>query len=451
MSAPAIPKLPPPLSAAEADALSQRQVKKHHVAIILLHWFNATVWLVELTTGVALISSTYFRVAPSWYVQMVQGLFGSRANMLRVHIAIGLLWIVVFLVYGTFGFQTYLRKEVLRKEIGLDGDDVQWLFIRVRNLLRGTREPLPPQGAYNAGQKLFAFLVYAMIPIVMLTGLIMTFHLISTTVVAWAMVIHFAAVSMVVSGLMIHVYMGAVFPEEKPAFFSMITGTVNELYAYRHHHKWWSEMVSQRSASGSLASNVVAEAEPVVSEQPVETASKGRLLRRALRQHEYWPPYVAGAGLGLTLLATFVIMGRGLGASGAFARLVAWTLEKVAPAYAANSPYWSGYIQTGQSTLYDFLVFEMIGVAVGGFVSGWLAGRLKLSVDKGPRISRRARYAFALGGGILTGVGARLARGCTSGLALSGGAVLSVGAFVFMLSVFAAGFIGAYLLRRNWL
>jgi hypothetical protein len=35
--------------------------------------------------------------------------------------------------------------------------------------------------------------------------------------------------------------MGAVFPEEKPAFFSMITGTVDELYAYSHHFKWWRE------------------------------------------------------------------------------------------------------------------------------------------------------------------------------------------------------------------
>jgi cytochrome b subunit of formate dehydrogenase len=50
---------------------------------------------------------------------------------------------------------------------------------------------------------------------------------------------------MVVSGLMIHVYMGAVFPEEKPAFYSMITGVVNELYAYHHHFKWWREVKVQ--------------------------------------------------------------------------------------------------------------------------------------------------------------------------------------------------------------
>ena len=160
---------------------------------------------------------------------------------------------------------------------------------------------------------------------------------------------------------------------------------------------------------------------------------------------------MAGAGLGLTLLATFVLMGTGLGASGGFTRYLVAALAWAAPGYAAGNPYWSAYLENGQSPLVDFLVFELIGVAIGGFVSGWLAHRTKWTVDKGPEISRRTRYGLALMGGILTGAGARLARGCTSGLALSGGAVLSVGAFIFMLSVFAAGFAGAYFLRRYWL
>ena len=70
----------------------------------------------------------------------------------------------------------------------------------------------------------------------------MAFQLFGPTVVGWAIVFHFAAVGAVVSGLMVHVYMGAVFPEEKSAFFSMITGTVDEFYAYTHHFKWWREV-----------------------------------------------------------------------------------------------------------------------------------------------------------------------------------------------------------------
>lgn len=237
-----IPLVAVPLTSEQAQAMLQRQIKKHHVAIMLLHWFNAATWGLELATGAALISSRMFRIAPEWYLAIVDGVFGSRANLLRFHIALGLVWIGVFLAYGIFGFRTYLRGEVLKKEIAFDRDDMHWLVVRTLGILGRSREPLPPQGIYNAGQKLFAMAVYAALPVVMASGVIMAFSLFSPRLVAWAVVLHFAAVGGVVAGLIIHVYMGAVFPEEKPAFFSMITGTVHELYAYSHHFKWWREV-----------------------------------------------------------------------------------------------------------------------------------------------------------------------------------------------------------------
>lgn len=242
-----IPVIPQTLSAADAQSLAQRQVKKHHVAIVLLHWFNACVWLIELATGSALVIAPAFAFMPRWYLSIMQDLFGTRANLLRTHIAVGLAWIVVFAAYAIFGWRDYLHTEVLRKEIGLDADDFRWLRVKTLRLLGKSSEDLPPQGAYNAGQKLYALLVYTMIPLVMITGLIMTFHL-GTWAVQWSMVAHFVAAGMVVSGLMIHVYMGAVFPEERPAFYSMITGMVTELYAYRHHYKWWRDVKIQEKA-----------------------------------------------------------------------------------------------------------------------------------------------------------------------------------------------------------
>jgi formate dehydrogenase subunit gamma len=242
-----IPASPYALSAEQAETLAHRQVKKHHVAIVLLHWFNAFVWLTELATGSAIVVSPRFAFMPNWYLAMMESLFGSRANLLRVHIAAGLTWIIVFSVYAIFGWRDYLHTEVLKKEIGLDGDDFRWLRIRVLRLVGLSSEALPPQGAYNAGQKLYAVMVYAMVPLIMVTGMIMTFHLFGTAMVQWSMVLHFLAAGMVVSGLMIHVYMGAVFPEERPAFYSMITGMVNELYAFRHHYKWWREVRMQEA------------------------------------------------------------------------------------------------------------------------------------------------------------------------------------------------------------
>ena len=49
------------------------------------------------------------------------------------------------------------------------------------------------------------------------------------------------------------------------------------------------------------------------------------------------------------------------------------------------------------------------------------------------------------------GFAARLARGCTSGHALVGGAELSVGAWVFMMCIFAGGWMAAWFVRKQWI
>lgn len=166
----------------------------------------------------------------------------------------------------------------------------------------------------------------------------------------------------------------------------------------------------------------------------------------------YSNPYLTGVGLGIVLLSAFLIMGRGLGASGAVSTLVAVGVEKVAPAHAANNNFYSEYI--GDETtnpLKDWLLFEVIGVIVGGFISGSLAHRIKRTTEKGPNVSVRTRLVYAFVGGAIMGIGAKLARGCTSGLALTGGAVLSLGGWAFMLAVFGGGYAAAYFIRRQWL
>jgi hypothetical protein len=117
-------------------------------------------------------------------------------------------------------------------------------------------------------------------------------------------------------------------------------------------------------------------------------------------ERPYWNPYLAGFLLGLVLLAAFVIMGRGLGASGAFTTLLASGVNQIAPEHAAQNEFYSKYLGDGSfNPLKDWLLFEVIGVLVGGFLSGALAGRLKFAVEKGPRISVPLRLTFALIGG----------------------------------------------------
>ncbi|MDB4949202.1 MAG: putative transporter component [Gemmatimonadetes bacterium] len=166
----------------------------------------------------------------------------------------------------------------------------------------------------------------------------------------------------------------------------------------------------------------------------------------------YANPYLAGVGIGLVLLAAFVVAGRGLGASGAFSSAVAAGTAAFAPSHAAANPALAEYLGDGVSVgpLRDWLVFELAGVALGGFASAALAGRLRGAVERGPRIGSRGRLAYAMGGGVVMGVGARLARGCTSGQALTGGALLAVGGWIFIVTAFAAAYLAGPLFRRQW-
>jgi hypothetical protein len=169
------------------------------------------------------------------------------------------------------------------------------------------------------------------------------------------------------------------------------------------------------------------------------------------RARPYADPYVAGIGVGLALLAAFVLVGRGLGASGAVASAVTAGIDAVAPAHAAGSAFWSRYLgDGGASPLRDWLVVELVGVAIGAFLSAAAAGRLRAEVERGPRIARAPRLLLAAAGGAVMGGAAMLARGCTSGLALTGGAALAVGAWIFVAATFAAAFLAAPLLRRQW-
>ncbi|MFN0180052.1 MAG: YeeE/YedE thiosulfate transporter family protein [Gemmatimonadales bacterium] len=144
----------------------------------------------------------------------------------------------------------------------------------------------------------------------------------------------------------------------------------------------------------------------------------------------YLDPYLAGVGIGIVLVASFLLMGEGLGASGAFAAVANQALgtPREVPA------------------LLDWRVWEIGGVVLGAIASAWWAGRIG---EPAGRATPR-RIWFGLLGGAAMGFGARLARGCTSGLALSGASVQSVGAWIFIASAFAAGYLIAPLIRRNW-
>jgi uncharacterized protein len=169
-----------------------------------------------------------------------------------------------------------------------------------------------------------------------------------------------------------------------------------------------------------------------------------------MKAKPYWNPYLAGVALGLVLLAAYLVAGSGLGATALPKRSLALLGDQVAPEWTARNTMLKGYVAGGANPMRNWLVFEVVGVVLGGFLGALSAGRLATKVEKGPNISVRGRLAYALGGGVIMGFAAALAKGCTSGQALSGGAVLATGSWIFMLMVFGGGYAVAYLVRRQW-
>ncbi|HOJ29351.1 MAG TPA: YeeE/YedE thiosulfate transporter family protein [Spirochaetota bacterium] len=170
-----------------------------------------------------------------------------------------------------------------------------------------------------------------------------------------------------------------------------------------------------------------------------------------MEKKPYASPYIAGVGLGLVLLAAFFFTGHGLGASGAITRSIVAVEKVISQEHVDNNAYLAEYGGGDTNPLNNWLVFQLLGVIVGGMLSGIIAGRFRKEINHGPRITPKQRWLYAIIGGALFGFGAKFARGCTSGFILTGGAGLALGAWVGMMVMFAVAYITAYFVRKLWI
>ena len=181
-----------------------------------------------------------------------------------------------------------------------------------------------------------------------------------------------------------------------------------------------------------------------------DRSRQGPRIRAGARAKPFWNPYLVGVLLGLVLLATYAVTGRGLGATAAFGAIDAWLVARVAAEHAAASGALAKYFNDG-SPLLSWTLFLVAGAFVGALASGLAAGRFRVSVERGPQVSDRRRLLLAFVGGFIAAYGAKIAKGCTSGQALTGGAILNVGSLVFMIAVFAGAYGLAWFVRKEWL
>ncbi len=166
---------------------------------------------------------------------------------------------------------------------------------------------------------------------------------------------------------------------------------------------------------------------------------------------KYINPYLGGVLLGIVMLISIFISGRELGISGSVRNTVVETAKVISPKAAENSTYYKKFLKKDTSPMSNWLDYEVLGVFLGGLLSGILFKRIKKPfIEHGKSITAKRRLIYALIGGILFGFGTRLGRGCTSGAALSGASTFSYGGVVVMFVLFGSAFAVAYFFRKLW-
>lgn len=235
---------------------SKDQLRRHSLLDMFMHWFNAFCWIVLFLTGLGLVSNPELNPVGDWYPTMLRALFGGGENLLVSHIILGCIWAGVFTLHTAFNLKENLLfvKEMFTVEPSRDG---LWLIKKNIQMTMGYKglkrlgfsQTIPDQGFYNVGQKMFGQASIMGSLVLVATGLLMTVSptaLAATALVSWAITIHYLAAGLVFAGLLVHIYMAAISPDEKPAFESMFTGHVPVEYA-KHHHKLWYDEVTRNS------------------------------------------------------------------------------------------------------------------------------------------------------------------------------------------------------------
>lgn len=182
-----------------------------------LHWVNAAAFLTLLASGLVL------------YLPSLAVAVGRRPLVKDVHFWTGVCWLPALALVVCLGD----RRGILRaaREVdAFDADDRRWL--------RGAR-PVPPQGRFNAGQKVNVALTAAFTVLFLVSGLLLwlgerdtRFRFASTVLLHDGLM--YAAFALLVG----HLYLAVIHPATRHALRGITVGTVREDWAHAHHEKW---------------------------------------------------------------------------------------------------------------------------------------------------------------------------------------------------------------------
>jgi uncharacterized membrane protein YedE/YeeE len=145
---------------------------------------------------------------------------------------------------------------------------------------------------------------------------------------------------------------------------------------------------------------------------------------------------------------SFLLSDRTIGCSTPFARWSGMIERLFRGDKVLKKPYFEKY-----APIFDWQGMLVVGVVIGALLSALLSGRFRLEWVPGLWLETFGntpvvRWAVALVGGVLMGVGSRWAGGCTSGHGISGTLQLTLSSWIAAICFFIGGIATAMLIFR---
>jgi formate dehydrogenase subunit gamma len=219
------------IRSAHADQQSDGRILRYTLSERVQHWLGAFTYMYCLITGLAFWSPYMF-----WLADLVGG--GPTARFWHPWFGVG------------FALSVFWMYKMWRGDLATTDADRRW-WKAINYYVENDDEKLPPVGRFNFGQKIFFWLMFFGVILLLITGLGLWFVESIPWSLRWlrylAVTVHVVAALATIGAFIIHIYM-SVFMEPE-SFQAMIHGRVPSAWA-RTYHRLWYEQVTKPSSAG---------------------------------------------------------------------------------------------------------------------------------------------------------------------------------------------------------
>lgn len=211
----------------EGTILSPGEVVRYNYKERVCHWINGATYLFCMLSGLAFYSP---------YLYWLSAVGGGPASSRWLHPWVGL-----------FFFVSMIWMHTLWKvQMAAAPEDKAWKD-GIKNYIENRDDQVPAQGRFNAGQKLFYWVMFYGAIILLITGVIMWFPEIIAGKAHWLLgiiiFIHAAAALVTIGAFIIHIYMGILMVPG--GMRGIVYGRVSEEWAAHHHRLWYEKIKKQ--------------------------------------------------------------------------------------------------------------------------------------------------------------------------------------------------------------